>query len=829
VRPATVQDLVLRLPTFGDRPALGLRAAYAARWWSYRELHAHVHGFAEVLAARGIGRGDRVAVWGANSPEWGAAALGALLRGAVVVPIDADATPARARAVASAAEPRLLLHDDDVDAHALGVPSLALRSVEHASEPRVEVVAVSPEDPAVLLYTSGSTRDPRPLVLTHRNLASQVGSFRRWRLLTRLRAFRLLALSPLGHVQGLVVGLLVPLSLGLGVLYSESVAPAHVIATIRGNRINLLLAVPGVQRLLADALRNDRGADGRTLAERTAGIRRFLVRRHVLFLATHRRLGYTFWTLLVGGATLPPEDERFWYEAGYVVAQGYGLTETSALVTVRVNSPLGARLGSVGRALGEQHVRVADDGQVLVRGPNVVPGEADPDGWLRTGDLGRFDRAGRLWLRGRANDVIVTGEGLNVHAEDVEAALRSVAGVHDAVVGDAEGRGQVHAVLLLDRGERAEAAVAQANASLEPYERVRSWSVWPEPEFPRTSLLKVRRADVLARARARAGEPRAADAAVDLEAVRGESDRRRRLELLARHVADGSVDGGPDPRIDELGLGSLDAVELLTLLEELAARPLDATVTPATTVADLRLALERPPRRSGLPTRQPRWAGALPGRCVRAATRPLLVGGWSQLSARVSTVRPASWPGRPVIVAAAPHRHWLDAFAVQAALPPRVRTITATNRDFRERFDPAPGAPRGERLAVGLAYHLLWPLAFEFAIVPNYGSTREGLHELGRALDRGLSPIAFPKGLAPPGAPNPRHEPGMAVLAVQSETPVVPAWLEGNDGLSVVPRGRRAHVRVRFGEPIAVRSTTSPEDVVERVERAYAELAGAGA
>jgi len=203
------------------------------------------------------------------------------------------------------------------------------------------------------------------------------------------------------------------------------------------------------------------------------------------------------------------------------------------------------------------------------------------------------------------------------------------------------------------------------------------------------------------------------------------------------------------------------------------------------------------------------------------------VGGWA-LSANVSAARSCR-PAAPCIFAVAPHRHWLDAFAVRAALPVRSRTITVTNRDFAEHFAPSPDIPRRTRLSVGLAYHVLWPLVFEFAIVPNFGSTRAGLDELGRAIDRGLSPISFPKGLAPPGVPNPRHEGGVALLATQTETPVVPVWLEGNDELHALPGRGRPTVSVHFGDEIRVGSRTTAGEVVERVEAAYEMLAaGAG-
>jgi len=834
----TLQELVERLERFGGRPALGLRRSYGTRWWSYRRLHLESLRLAALLAAHGVGRGDRVALWGTNSPEWVAAGLGAILRGAVVVPIDAGASPTRAAEIVALAEARLVLHDPDIDAGGLDVHRLALDFGAPLDTDAVDVstlvVRVAPHETAFLLFTSGSTRHPHGVVLTHANLVVQTNAFGAWRRLTRWHAFRLLALSPLSHVQGLLMGLLVPLSIGISVVYSESIEPAHVMRTLRQNRIHILLAVPRVQGMLADALRNaPYRRSGRTLAARAREIGFFPLRRHVLFLATRRQLGYSFGVLLVGGATLPSDDERFWYECGYVLVQGYGLTETSALVSVRTNGPFRARLGSVGRPLPHQDVRIGGDGEVLVRGPNVAAQAVEGD-YLHTGDLGRLDEDGRLWLRGRKDDVIVTAEGLTVDAGDVESSLRAVAGVREAVVADPWRSGQVHAVLLLDGGIAAEDAVGAANATLEPFQRVHSWSVWPAADFPRTSLLKVRRAAIVETLAHNGRRPAPPDASTDtppnLDTIRVEGDRRCRLQLLARYLADPEqdVDAEAGTRIEDFGLSSLDMVELVSLLEERRRRPLSGSaVVPETTIADLRRSLSgaRADARPALPTHQPRWSGAVWGRAVRSVTHPLLVDGWAHLMADVSPGQPPRRPPSPCIFAVAPHRHWLDAFAVQAALPSGIRTITVTNRDFAEHFAPAAGTPRRTQLSIGVAYNVLWPLVFEFAIVPNFGSTREGLQELGRAIGRGLSPISFPKGLAPPGSPNPRHEAGIASLATQTETPVVPVWLEGNDELRVLSHGRRPRVRVHFGDPIPVGWRTAPAEIVDRVELAYEALA----
>jgi long-chain acyl-CoA synthetase len=836
-----LQSLVSRLPRYGRRPAVGLRGSYGVRWWSYVDLHRRAYGFAGLLREWQVGRGDRMLLWAPNSPEWVGAALGAMLRGVVVVPVDEGASPGYVRRLVDVVQPALLLHGRDRDATGLDMRcALLTEGLCQRADPTRDVGEPGePHDPAFILYTSGTTGEPRGVILTHANLASQVNVFRGWHRLTSRWPFRLMALSPLSHSQGLLIGLTVPLALGLSVIYSESVEPAHVVRTLRDCRVNLLLAVPGVQRLLADRLRATRPPrQDRTLAERIRPIRWFPLRRHLLFLATRAQLGYSFSVLLVGGGPLPAEDERFWYESGYVVVQGYGLTETSALVSVKVNGPFFARLGSIGKALPNQEVRLGSDGEVLVRGPNVSPGlfgearDDAADGFLRTGDLAWSDRRDRLYFRGRTDNVIVTSEGANVQAEEVEVVLRSVPQVRDAVVTRqwTRSRVEVHATLLLADRAAVDAVIREANRRLEPHQRVHNWSVWPDPDFPRTSLLKARRAEVAAALSPPEPTP-AANREPSLDDVRAVGDRRQRLDLLARHIVRGAPEAGPTPSlIEDLGLSSLDAVELVALIERYHHRPLSGlTVTPQTSLADLRARIRDsgPGRaRSPLPVRQPRWSAGVSGRLLRRISRPALVGLWAGVSARIRVewAPEAAELSGPYLLAVAPHRHWLDSFAVQAALPPGSRTLTVTNRDFAEYFTPRANTPCRTRLAVGLAYHVLWPLVFGFVILPNFGSTREGLNELGRLIDRGISPITFPKGLAPPGEPNPRHEPGIALMAIQTGRTILPVWLAGNDRLRVWAPHDPSRVLVRVGTPIEASPESSTDEVVARIEAEFERL-----
>jgi long-chain acyl-CoA synthetase len=856
-----MQSIVERLPTYGDRPAVGMRGTFGTWWWSYRELYSYTHRFAALLAAWGVRPGERVVIWAANGPEWVAAALGTMMSGAVVVPVDDAASPELVTRLLERVEPAVVILDatkliDDATAPCRRLDECfrePAAPVREQSLPPVE-----PDAAAVILFTSGTTRAPRGVVLTHRNLSAQAEVFAGWRRLTRLVEPRLLALSPLSHAQGLLIGLTVPMSLGLQVLFSRSAEPAQVLRTIRHHRVNLLLAVPRVHHLLIRTIWDSpyRGS-GQTVGERVRGVRSFPLRRHLLFLGSHGSFGYSLWVLLVGGATLPTEDERFWFDCGLVLVKGYGLTETTALVSLQVNGPFRWRPGSIGRPLSHAEVRLAPDGEVLVRGPSISPaffrsdggaGPAGADGFLPTGDLARSDDRRRLHLLGRKKDVIVTAEGMNVFPSDVEAVLTELPGVRDAVVIEApdEGSSKIHAVLLLDdtHPAAAEQAISRANRRLEAHQRISSWTTWPEPDFPRTSLAKVRRATVAARveglhlAQEAAADPLLAGASGPAEAppptlaeIRQVGDRRRRLDLLREHLlrSSPSEEDGRTTLVDDLGLSSLDVVELLATMERAVGSALDGvTLTPADSVADVRIKLAQP--RDSEAARRPR-----PPRMDRALFRlsqstlaPMVLSPWSASLARLAVVGRDQLQGLepPFIVACGHHQHGADVLLLRRALPRRLRRhlfVVTTTWLFGEYLDSADEATAYRRSVSATAFHAGLPMLFPFVLWPARQLTTSGLAETGRLIDRGYNPVVFPatRGLE-------HVDPGVGVVAEQTRAVVMPVWLDGNDGIDLRPAGRGRSVTVRFGAPIQPRPDEVAATVTARLRERMLELAGGG-
>jgi long-chain acyl-CoA synthetase len=515
------------------------RRGYRRECWTYAQLANAAVTCALELTELGVGAGDRVILWGPNSAEWMAAFWACLLRGAVAVPVDDGATVEFAARVARETSARLIIAEHGkppLDA-AIAVlkledlagmgrkpprPVVVQQAPGEASRPIYELLSDEPitrNHIAQILFTSGTTSEPRGVVLTHGNFLANLEpleqgiepyrKYEQW-----FHPLRFVSLVPLSHVFGQFMGLFVPPLLGATVVLERSANPTEILRTIKRERATALIAVPRMlDGLHAGLLREIQGRGQGEWFRRafaSADGRKFL-RRAWRFRRIHRRFGWKFWAFISGGAALSGETEEFFRRLGYAVVQGYGMTETASLISL--NHPFRAAQGTIGKVLPGREFRLAEDGEILVRGENVAGGYWEGGGvrlsqefeWLRTGDVGELDADGNLRFRGRKKNVIVTPAGLNVYPEDLEGALRKQAGVRDCVVIPVE-RGEnaeACAVLLMDVGGDAAAgrAIENANASLAEYQRMRCWVVWPQADFPRTATGKPRLADVAAGAR----------------------------------------------------------------------------------------------------------------------------------------------------------------------------------------------------------------------------------------------------------------------------------------------------------------------------------------
>src|SRR5208337_4497557 len=454
---------------FSSGVAIVQQRGYRRDAWTYQKLTGAAVFCAFQLKERGVQTGDRVLLWGPNSAEWVAAFWGCLLRGAVVVPLDDSSTLDFASRVAADAGIKFAFASRSKPHLAPAIPTFFLEDLPGTPEQLDElashgnaraglhtVVSALSDQPitrshvAQILFTSGTTSEPRGVVLTHGNFLANLEpvekgiaeyrKYERW-----LHPLSFVSVIPLSHVFGQFMALFVTPLLGATVVFENSPQPSEILRTVKRERATSLIAVPRMLDALRTALDREIDAHGWrawfSSAYAAASQQPFL-RRVWRFRRLHRRLGWKFWAFISGGAALPPETEEFFKRIGYAVVQGYGMTETASLISL--NHPFRAAQGSVGKILPGREFRLAEDGEILVRGENVSSGywekgalqqgTEEDSGWLRTGDLGELDAQGNLHFRGRKKNVIVTPAGLNIYPEDLEAALRRQPAIREAVV-----------------------------------------------------------------------------------------------------------------------------------------------------------------------------------------------------------------------------------------------------------------------------------------------------------------------------------------------------------------------------------------------------------
>ncbi|MFY9853555.1 MAG: AMP-binding protein, partial [Terracidiphilus sp.] len=442
------------------------------------------------------------------------------------------------------------------------------------------------------------------VVLTHGNILASVEPiergaqpYMRWeRLLAH--PLRFLHTLPLSHVFGQTMGLWVPPIFAAEVHFENRLVASRLTETIKRERISVLAAVPRVMALLKTHLEAGHpGLEERIVASEGASA----WTRWWRFRDVHSEFGLKFWALISGGGALGGPLEKFWNALGLVVVQGYGMTETSALITL--NHPFHVAHGTIGKPMPGREVKLGPDGEVLVRGAAISGGswrngafQPRENEWLATGDLAEVADSGELRFLGRKSEVIVTASGVNLHPEDLETAVEQEPDVAAcAVVAMETAAGPEPCAVLAMRGhgeQAAAAAIENANRRLAEFQRLRRWMLWPEPDLPRTSTGKVRRKVVEAwlaqiqavSAASNAGE----DAKARASAIAASSDWL--LALIAGITGETPAGTGDELRLTEdLQLDSLGRVQLAAALEErLGIAPESGLLEQAETLGELR-------------------------------------------------------------------------------------------------------------------------------------------------------------------------------------------------------------------------------------------------
>jgi long-chain acyl-CoA synthetase len=815
---------------------------YRRRGYSYAEVGRAARGFAARLAAAGIRKEDKVIFWGENRPEWIAAFWGCLISGVIVVPIDYRSSADFVARVQRQVGARILLAGEDVPAAGPavdfgGAERWALADLDWNADGPMPDVAAMRDDITQIIFTSGATAEPKGVVIRHRNVLANIVPVEReiekYRKYARpVRPLRFINLLPLSHMFGQSMATNVPPMVRGTVIFTRSFNPHEIVQLVKSRRVSVLVCVPKILDVLREHVVRAFPEAAEAPPPGTSIPGRWWRYRRI-----HRAFGLKFWSFVVGAAPLPPDLEEFWRRMGFAVIQGYGLTETAPIVTL--NHPFKTSKGSVGTPIAGVEMRIAEDGEILVRGENVTSGYyasptaqspepkavqgstfIDEDGWLHTGDIGERDEQGRVFIKGRKKEMIVTPEGLNVFPEDVERVLNDLPGVRESgVIGVASGAEErVQAVLVLEPGADVNAIVRDANARLQDHQRIRGASVWPGTELPRTEGTRKLKRRALQDWVASGGQP--------VEAPTGDS-----LEALVARFARGRDVSGTTT-LEELGLSSLERVELMVALEDRFQTRIDeARFSDTASLADLQQLVAQPavsPDEREEPFEFPSWNRSWPVRVIRRLSLATWILPLARVFAwiRVEGREHLDAINGPVVFAAN-HQSHMDVPVILAAMRGRVRARVAPamlKEFFKAHFDPAAHTWM-QWFTNSLNYYLACFFFNTFPIPQREAGARQTLRYIGELAGRGYSVLIFPEGVRRATGDITSFRGGIGMIGSRLEIPVVPVRIDGVDRVLPITASfvRPGRVRVAFGAPLRLRGDDYA-DLAKRVEDAVRAL-----
>ncbi|TAK16299.1 MAG: hypothetical protein EPO35_05650 [Acidobacteria bacterium] len=831
--------------------------------WTYAQLEADAGRWSAWLVAQGIQPGDRCAILADNDARWIGAYLGVLRVGAIAVPLDTNYKPHQVKSITDNCEARLIFTTAKYrDTVAAAIPNCLRADLFDDADRRpvahpAPVVERGTDDAAVLLYTSGTTSDPKGVILSHGNLeAERAAAFK---IITLSETDAVLGVLPLFHALAQLANLLLPLIVGAKVVFLESVSSTTLLQALQTRGITIFACVPQFFYLIHQKVMAEVGKRGRLSRALFGAMLKTngWLRDHGglnpgrrWFARVHHTLGDHMRVLVTGGSKFDPVIGRDLYALGFTLLNAYGLTECTGGATIcrpndSWNTSVGAPIDGVEVAIRKDTSdtgREYDDGEVLIRGPIVMQGyfnrpEATAavlkNGWLHTGDLGYLDQRGRLYITGRSKEIIVLSSGKNLYPEEIEAHYRQSAIIKELCVLGLTKPGEpsaerLHAAIVPDEQVMQQKGITNVrelvrfdleglSVQLPAHKRVLTYDIWTEP-LPRTSTGKVKRHEVERRVREHAAGVKAqAQAARPMTAAEqawaADAERAGALAAIQEKLKRPSV--SPDANLElDLTLDSMERVELLTMVEQ----RFGTRVTPETraaifTVRQLVDAAIAGETAEGGTAATP-WATILaqdPGGDIveNLKNQHLLVGlPFFVLLRTLALVSRVFFRFRASGVEHLPksgpylicpnHQSYLDSFVVLSQVPWGV---------FRQLF------------FVGASEYFETPLMRRFARATNIVPVDANVN-LMRALQAGAAGlrmgkvlVLFPEGERSIDGELKSFRKGAAVLASQLHVPIVPVAMDGLFQLwprsrgfqwkNLLP-GRGAPVRVAIGPPIPV-------------------------
>ena len=443
---------------YSDRVALGMKSSYGWKEYTYKGLGLMTRKISyHLINTLGIKKGERLAILSESKPEYGACVFASVISGLVTVPLDIKLTIYELKSILSDCEPTVMMVSKTYVKTALelqqAIPSIKHIIIvdEHSKYENLENIYElpdksetkwvhrSPKSTALIIYTSGTTGNPKGVEITFGNMLAQLEDLS-WvvdKILDPSRSYNMLSILPMNHLFEMTVGFSTFLNLGFSVYYTQSLKPKDILGLMQEKQVEFMIVVPAFLKLLKAGIENElekAPKAAKVIFKIIYNLAAFMptCMKKKVFKKIHDKFGGHFMGCITGGAPLDVEVGKFFERIGIKVYQGYGLSETSPVVSVNYDKR--DVLASVGRPLPHFESRVdAETGELQLKGPSVMKGyhnqpeitaeTIDEDGWLHTGDIARIDKDGHIFITGRIKNMIVLNGGKKVFPEEVEAII----------------------------------------------------------------------------------------------------------------------------------------------------------------------------------------------------------------------------------------------------------------------------------------------------------------------------------------------------------------------------------------------------------------------
>lgn len=441
-----------RAYSYKDKKALSIKEQGSWSELSYKELYEKSTNLANNLIKLGIKKQDKIAILSESRPEWGVALFASVMSGATVVPLDIKLTLSELKSILSDCKPKIILISSQFADIALDLKKQLdfLENIFVINSSQVSVLSSinnlekiennikvkrTLEELAFIIYTSGTTGSPKGVMITFKNLLSQIQDFEK--LFNIKSSNNFLSILPLNHLFELNVGFLFPLYCGSSITFVKSLTPREISQTMQERKITNVISVPLFLKMIKNGIESEIRKQTKLkqlifkIFFMISSVIPFSALKKILFFSIHKKLGGNLDSFICGAAPLTNEIISFFINIGINVYQGYGLTETSPCISS--NTPRHNKIGSVGKPFESIKLKIDKNSEILVKGPNVMQGyynsyeltqsAFNKEGWFHTGDIGKLDKEGYLYITGRIKNLIVLGGGKKVHPEEVESVL----------------------------------------------------------------------------------------------------------------------------------------------------------------------------------------------------------------------------------------------------------------------------------------------------------------------------------------------------------------------------------------------------------------------